>query len=423
MKKFIPYLFGFLLLVVLVLLVATSKNKVKKKTLDERITLSKQDKIPYGTYAAYHSLNYLFPQAIISDNSYEPGYWDSLSKYESKQALLIITRNFAPDVTEMEKLIAFAENGNDVFISAGKFSVTALDMMDCSLKSPASTLSGPAVFLKDSLKVYLDKEWLGAASPYQYPGRTSGVHFFKLDSNIVDVLGTDENQFPNFIKLYAGKGNFYVHTDPFVFTNYFLLHKQNMEYFEKALSVIPADVTRVVWDEYYLNKKEKHARQSNENSNPKKRGWLATLMNVKNGNGDKSFGAAFWVLAAVLLLYVLMNMRRKQRYIPLMRQPQNESLDFVRTIGRLYYDKGDHKNLCRKMASFFLEHVRSRYQLPTGLLNEAFVKNLLYKSGAEADNVATIVTFINGMDGLEEISGEQLTAFYNQLEKFYQTTK
>jgi hypothetical protein len=76
-------------------------------------------------------------------------------------------------------------------------------------------------------------------------------------------------------------------------------------------------------------------------------------MNVQNANGDKSFGAAFVVLAAILLLYVLLNMRRKQRYIPIVKKPSNDSLDFVKTIGRLYFDKADHKNLCRKMASFF----------------------------------------------------------------------
>ena len=68
-------------------------------------------------------------------------------------------------------------------------------------------------------------------------------------------------------------------------------------------------------------------------------------------------------------------MRRKQRYIPVVAKPKNDSLDFVKTIGRLYYDKGDHKNLSRKMGAFFLEHVRSRYKLPTGTLNEEFINN------------------------------------------------
>jgi len=61
--------------------------------LDERISFRKRDKIPYGTYVAYQSLRSIFPDASVSVNSKEPGYWDSLSAYKSNQALLIVARN------------------------------------------------------------------------------------------------------------------------------------------------------------------------------------------------------------------------------------------------------------------------------------------------------------------------------------------
>ena len=74
--------------------------------------------------------------------------------------------------------------------------------------------------------------------------------------------------------------------------------------------------------------------------------------------------AALLTAIFALLLYVVLEMRRKQRTIPVMTKPKNDSLEFVKTIGRLYHDKGDHKNLCRKMSAYFLEHVRNRYKLP-----------------------------------------------------------
>ena len=33
------------------------------------------------------------------------------------------------------------------------------------------------------------------------------------------------------------------------------------------------------------------------------------------------------------------------------------------------------------MAAYFLEHVRNRYKLATGTLDDDFIKNLQYKSG------------------------------------------
>ena len=156
------------------------------------------------------------------------------------------------------------------------------------------------------------------------------------------------------------------------------MHKDNIGYYEKAMSVINPEVTKVVWDEYYLNKKFLDEREE-----PKK-GWFSVLMGTENDNGKKPFRAAFWLLILLLLLYVLLEMRRKQRYIPVIKKPRNDSLDFVKTIGRLYFDKGDHKNLCRKMSAYFLEHVRNKYKLSTGTLDDNFVKNLQFKSGQKS---------------------------------------
>src|SRR6185503_10139397 len=91
-------------------------------------------------------------------------------------------------------------------------------------------------------------------------------------------------------------------------------------------------------------------------------------------------------------------MRRKQRIIPVMTRPRNDSMDFVKTIGRLYYDKGDHKNLSRKMAAYFLEYVRNRYKLTTVSLDEEFIKNLQFKTNCEEHEIRSIVSFIKYLD-------------------------
>jgi hypothetical protein len=100
-------------------------------------------------------------------------------------------------------------------------------------------------------------------------------------------------------------------------------------------------------------------------------------------------------------------------------KPKNDSLEFVKTIGRLYHDKGDHKNLSRKMSAYFLEHVRSRYKLTTSELNEEFIKNLHGKTGIAEEEIKEIVSFIRNLDTLPGISEKQLASFHKQLESFY----
>jgi hypothetical protein len=417
LKKAYPYIFLALIATgILFLFVNGSRNS--KKKLDSRITLRKYDKIPYGAWVAYNNLKYIFPEAAIYHDKHEPGYWDSLSNYEGNQAVFILADYFYADEFEMNQLINFVENGNDVFISARELSTTAEKFFNCEVASFAV----PMIFelqegeVPDTLKLALDTLPYGNPSYYSFPGRKFNSYFYKIDSATTDILGYNENRKPNFIHLQAGKGNFYVQVAPVAFTNYFLLHKNNIEYYETALSYIPKDIKKIVWDEYYLNK-----RYDNQN-NEKKKGWFKVLMNLKNDEGKKSFSAAFWLLMLLMTIYVLLEMRRKQRYIPVIKKPKNDSLDFVKTIGRLYHDKGDHRNLCHKMGSYFLEYVRNKFKLPTGILNEEFITNLRYKSGVDESVIRGITEFIKYAEDAPAISAVELNEFNQLLELFYSKT-
>ena len=71
------------------------------------------------------------------------------------------------------------------------------------------------------------------------------------------------------------------------------------------------------------------------------------------------------------------------------------------------------------MSAYFLEHVRSRYKLPTSELDEEFIKNLHGKTGIVEEEIKEIVSFIRNMDDLTEVSDKQLASFHKQLESFY----
>lgn len=402
MKKYSAYIIGGLIALAVIALFITGNNQ-KKKTLDERITLQRRDKIPYGTYVAYNSLEPLFPAAKVYTSRLAPGYWDSISNYDRRQAYFVVTDKFSADEEELENLLRFVKNGNDVFISAKYFSSAADEFFGCSSSSYDVSFY-PDAEEGDTLRISLRKLPYEGTNKYSYPGKGFYSYFDQVDTATTVVLGYDEKGRPNFIQLKAGQGNFYLHSEPFAFTNYFLLHKKNISYYEKALAVIDPAVNKIVWDEYYLNKKM---------SPQKKKGWMSVLMQFPG------LRAALLTAIFTLLLYVLLEMRRKQRYIPVVKKPKNDSLEFVKTIGRLYYDKGDHKNLGRKMTAYFLEYVRTKYKLLTGNLNEEFITNLKYKSGADETTIREIVGFIGYIETESTISSGQITDFHKKLNAFY----
>lgn len=417
MKKQVLYIIGSLVLVGIILLIITDSRSRsnKKKEIDNRVTFVRSDKIPYGTWVAYEHLRDLFPNATVSTERSEPGYWDSLSNTQEHQALIIITEHFGADDDELKRLVRFAENGNDVFVSASSVSYAVERVLRCTTNGPNE---GPfngydrmtrLGFENDSLAVRLSPDYFDSTRMYVFPGFNFSHKFDAVNESTTRVLGYDKSGEADFIQLQAGSGHFYLHLAPMAFTNYFLLHKKNFSYYEQVFSVLSPDTRKIVWDEYYRYKRS-------DNEEPvKKKGLLSVLM---------QYPALKWALitaAITLLLYALLEMRRKQRLIPEIKRPQNDSLDFVKTVGRLYFDKGDHFNLCRKMGAYFLEYVRNKYKMSTTSLDDTFVKTLIFKSGAREQEVRGIVSFILYLNNPVQVSAEQVSEFHQQLESFYKT--
>jgi hypothetical protein len=129
---------------------------------------------------------------------------------------------------------------------------------------------------------------------YEYPGRRVATFMSETNQDVTYILGRDDFNRPNFIRLKSGKGNFYIHTAPLAFSNYFLLHKSNIHYYESVLSNLPKDAKQVVWDEYYLFK-----RNNNYDEDQDKKGFMSVLLEFKEFRW--AFIAALILLAALCI--------------------------------------------------------------------------------------------------------------------------
>ncbi len=412
MKKYLPHIIFALVVGAAIYMILTAEKQDSKKVLNKRLSFRTQDKIPYATYVAFNSLNFFFPDASISKNNKEPGYWDSLSIYDDRQLLIIVSPYFMPDDNELTKLIDFVKSGNDIFIS----SLFIADNAQKAFKISSTYFDYSLLFSSrrgdDTLHISLQPEFAKEKIEYEYPGRKFSSYFIETDTSRVYNLGYDNLGNINFIKLNAGKGNVFVQQAPLAFSNYFLLYKNNMSYYENAFAFLSKNKKQVVWDEYYLNKRFENNTNRSDNQD---KGFMSVLFQ------HRGLKWAFIAALLLLVLYVLSEMRRKQRFIPIIKKPANDSLEFVKTIGRLYFDRGDHRNLSRKMSAYFLEHIRNRYKLATGKLNDDFIKALQFKTGFPEEELRSIVGFINNLESTT-VTGEQLKIFHLKLEEFYKKT-
>jgi hypothetical protein len=118
---------------------------------------------------------------------------------------------------------------------------------------------------------------------------------------------------------------------------------------------------------------------------------------------------------------VLFGLKRLQRIVPIVPPVENASVSFVETVGRLYFNRGQHANLAEKMVQHFLEWVRSNYHLDTTQLNESFALQLAAKSGKPNDEVNDLIQRIHDVRLGTEVSQEYLYDLHRSIQSFYKT--
>lgn len=387
-------------------------NKLHK--FNDTITLNRNDKIPYGTYASYKLLQKEFPHARIETNKYAPADWKNLSSDSDKQVLLIVTKTFDPSEEDLNYLTGFVQKGNYVFISTLQITRNAAQFFKIKTQRHYNyyglALSVHHAFDPfDSTKVHLDSLSFKEPFHYQYPGADFTNQFSKADTTFSFYLGYGADTNSNLIAINSMKGSFFIHSAPITFTNFFLLYENNRQYFEKLMSLLPADAKKIVWDEYYLH--------NYYNQNPQqKKGVLSVILKYDN------FKWAFCITLLLLSLYLLTEAKRKQRIIPKYEKPKNDSLEFVTTIGKLYYEKADHKNLAEKLSQYFLDYVRNRFKISTAEINDSFVQQLAAKSNKNIGDIHAITENMHAINLSNAITQKQLMDYHELLENFYKTT-
>lgn len=389
----------------------------QSKRLNERVTLWRNDKIPYGTYYARESLPRIFPEASIANNKTSPDPYqksnlrDLLGRYDDnlrKTCYVIIADKVIPDEKEIEGLFGLVAKGAQIFISTTSIDEDLLD----TLQLKASLYSG-FYNEQDSLTVRVNDPVSLQESSYSYPGKAYDNYFSYVDSSITTVLGKDQAGRANFVKIsYESGGAFYIHLAPMALTNFFLLHKNNKTYYDQVLSWVPRNMEVVRWDDYFRNSIRGEGKDGSDTN-----GAFDALSWLKK---QPAFAWGGGLLLLLLLLIYLFETKRKQRIIPVIQPLRNASLDFVKTIGRMYFQRKDNKDLAHKMTVHFLTHVRNRYNIRTSAMDDDFVKRLTYKSGYDQEAVQALVYDLQYAQDAPQVSDHALLELNHKLETFYQ---
>lgn len=411
MKRIKPY--HLLFLALLPILAACGGKK-----MNERVSLWRNDKIPYGCWYAYNQLDHIFPDAEVVVNKISPDRYknfnitkakqfEEASQYDDKKSVyLIITGEVMPDNSEVVALLNMVGQGKHVFISTSRVAPKLLD----SLRLKTAYYSDLFNY-RDSLTVQIGNPLSTDSAVFSYPGKSLDNFIVEMDTSITSILGRDKWGRANFVKFdYEGGGSLYLHLAPLAFTNFFLLHKGNKAYYDNALSFLPKDIEVVRWDDYFRYHSE-GGNNENSGNNFSRLDWLSK---------QRGLSAALWLVLVMFLLIYLVESKRKQRIIPELPSLKNASLDFVQTIGRLYYQRRDNKNLAQKMTAHFIGHVRSKYNIRISVADEEYEKRLAWKTGLDPAAIRDLMYYIQFVQDQPVVTDEALMGLNQRLEAFYQ---
>ena len=316
-----------------------------------------QKSIPAG----YHVTNKTFAQLERDGYGKKP------------HAILVQTLAFNPTETDRRALSRLLKAGNKVLIVTSDFAC------DSSKINFGVAVSGRDSFLpqwvKKSLLDYqipMDTLYWNAVKPYTphtYQVYTSmsgyeievneGVQCDTLlcafqrsidgDVDTTDVsYDLDDDEYADkiggywqarLIRIKWGKGELFLSCDPLLWTNYGVLDPEINGLLFRAMSQFrDLPVTRT----------DAYAPKNEINKESPLRYWLQ--------NAPLRWCVYLTLLG--LLLFCVFYARRRQRVIPVVKQPENKSLEFVKLIGTLYYQKHENRDLLQKKYSYFAETVR-----------------------------------------------------------------
>jgi hypothetical protein len=381
----------------LVLYIIAELNR--PKPIDWSVTLSKEDKNPYGAFILFDRLKDVFPASnIVSER--EPVYNLFHEKEITNSALILIAPVFGGAEPDVKELLKFAEKGNYVFLSSFKASTLLMDTLGLRRQEFSAFLTN------DSTSLNFVNPYLKAARNYQYKKLTVDAWFSDLNKrDSTTILGITHIGKPDFLKIKVGNGAFFVHAAPLCFSNYYMEFNNDHEYVAKALSYIPKDVNTVYWDEYY------------------KLGRTGATTPLRFFLNNEWLRWALRITIVGFILFALVEMKRRQRIIPVIAPLRNTTLDFVQTVAGVYLGQKDNKNIAENKFQYWLHYIRQRYYLQTNDLSEDFVQLLAKKSGVDEEAIQQILQLFNQIVASERISDKTLLQLNYRIEQFYTSSK
>lgn len=356
------------------------------------VTLYQKDKDPFGTY--------IFKSLI--DNSWIEGInTTNKTLYELEEMedpnLLILCQNFELTPSETETLLGQVNDGKTTIISAHQMDTIFTDSIGVRINQLSFDFYFETLWEQDSLGLRFISAPFDTVKSFWLPMQLFPQYFESFDPRTTEVIAENTNGNPVLLKIRFGDGYLLLSSTPMAFSNFSMLKADNHEFVSGILSLLQSGP--LYWTEYY------------------QLGRMEATTPLRYVLSEPSLKWALYLLMLTILISMVFEVKRKQRIIPVVSPLKNETLDFVKTISRLYYQKKDHKDLAVKKMIHFTDHLKQHLYVDINDEISKVISKVASKTGSDEKEVKLLFDQMNYISNASYISPKELKLLLDRIDE------
>lgn len=309
---------------------------------------------------------------------------------------------------EADKILALVHSGSSAILMADRFSENLLERIGVVHNDPVSDFSNYDYPHRDlnnvSQSVIVEFPDSLAYYPAYFNELSRAFNFKKSDSTNIVPIGWNNKNKIDILKVRHGDGTLILMTNVSAVTNYYLLTNNNYELVIKLLNHLPVgEQVYIYWDNFFYN----NSNRDRDNDSPD---FSVILNNIY----------ARWAVIIALLamiLWILNNVFRKQRIIPVLQKNENTSMAFTNAIAQLYYNKKDNASIALKMSAWLQDYMHQNYFFKFEGYNEAFTQIIHHKAGLDLDKSVHLTNILLRVSNNKGISDNDLLTLNEYLQE------
>ena len=356
------------------------------KPVDWTVTFHTDDKNPFGAYILANRSGDLFEDGITTS-------FETISSLiEEQRNLLILAEHADIKGVDQDQLSLILDSGNSVLVAASSFASSFLDSLRIDIHTEYRLLN------QDIFEVPMGTLQLEDSTNVDYPSSLLMNYFELEDLDQWKVIATVDGN-PVVIKETVGKGELILCSIPHIFANFGLLYNNNYVVAAKLLSLLPAK--DVHYTMFYQS------------------GRMEATTPFRYFLREPALRWSLYLGLFLVMAFLLISSWRKQRAIPVIVPPPNTTVEYVKTLGALFYREADHKKAAMRLINHFTTQIKEKYLVQVDF-SERFYQHLSGKSGLAIETVIRTFELIAQIRLAEKIDQKTLIDLSKKIETFHE---